>query len=64
MNATSLSIWSGALTILLLGAAVAVDVRSRRIPNTLTFTAIGVALVARASMQDWLGLAVAAGDKK
>lgn len=43
---------------------MAVDVRSRRIPNTLTFTAIGVALVARASMQDWLGLAVAAGDKK
>lgn len=59
MITTSLSIWSGALTILLLGAAVTTDLRSRRIPNTLTLTTIAVAVIGRAIVQGWPGLAVA-----
>jgi prepilin peptidase CpaA len=59
MISTSLSVWSGALTILLLGAAVATDLRSRRIPNTLTLTAIAAALAGRAVVQGWPGLVIA-----
>jgi prepilin peptidase CpaA len=47
-----------AAAVLLL-AAMAVDVRSRRIPNALTFPAIVAALVIRASLEGRAGVAAA-----
>ncbi len=61
MISTSLSIWSGALTVLLLGAAVTTDLSSRRIPNAFTFPAIAAAILVRMIAQDWPGVALALG---
>lgn len=59
MISTSLSIWSGALTLLLLGAAVTTDLSLRRIPNALTFSAIAAAILVRLIAQGWPGVALA-----
>ena len=47
------------LTVAVVTGAMVTDLRSRRIPNTLTFTAFAVALVLRISFQGWLGLGLA-----
>jgi prepilin peptidase CpaA len=39
--------------------AMVTDLRSRRIPNVLTFTAFGAALVLRIAFQGWFGLGLA-----
>ena len=58
MNHT-LPLWCAALTILLVGTAVVTDLRWRRIPNYLTFSAFGLALVVRIVFQGWAGLGLA-----
>jgi prepilin peptidase CpaA len=44
------------LTTLVIAVAIATDLRWRRIPNTLTFSALGAALVVRCVFQGWIGL--------
>lgn len=44
------------LVTVVLSAAVYTDLRSSRIPNWLTFTAMGLGLVAHAGMAGWEGL--------
>ena len=61
MNYTALPIWCTALTLLLVSFAVVTDLKWRRIPNYLTFTAFGIALVLRAVFEGWVGLGLALG---
>ncbi len=56
---TPLSIWCSILTIIVVGIAVITDLRSRRIPNLLTFSAFCLAVVIRTALQGWLGLGIA-----
>ncbi len=56
MQHPSLAVVCAVLTVLLVGAAMITDLRWRRIPNFLTFSAFGVALVVRISFQGWAGL--------
>jgi prepilin peptidase CpaA len=48
-------------TVILLGAASYTDLRWRRIPNYLTFPAIGVGLVLSLATDGWLGLLLSLG---
>ena len=52
----TLAIWCSVLTIIVVAVAVITDLRSRRIPNLLTFSAFGVALAVRTALQGWIGL--------
>ncbi len=56
---TPLSIWCSVLTIIVVGVAVVTDLRSRRIPNLLTFTAFSIALITRTMLQGWVGFGLA-----
>lgn len=56
---TPLSIWCSAFTIIVVGVAVITDLRSRRIPNLLTFSAFCLAVAIRTALQGWLGLGIA-----
>lgn len=53
-----LSIWCSILATLLVGAAVITDLRSRRIPNSLTLTAFAAAIILRTAVEGWPGLAL------
>ncbi len=59
MHATTLDILCATLITLVVGVAIFTDLRSRRIPNTLTFSAFGVAVLVRLVLQGWAGLGVA-----
>jgi prepilin peptidase CpaA len=59
MTFTPLSIWCSAFTILVVGVAVITDLRSRRIPNLLTFSAFCLAVVIRTALQGWIGFGIA-----
>ena len=59
MTHTTLSIWCSVLTMIVVVVAVVTDLRSRRIPNLLTFSAFGIAIVTRTFLQGWLGLGLA-----
>jgi len=48
--------WSMGTTVVLLGAASYTDIRWRRIPNVLTFPAIGVGLILHLVAGGWEGL--------
>jgi prepilin peptidase CpaA len=61
MNQMPLPIWCAALTIILVGAAMITDLRSRRIPNFLTLPTLGLALILRFAFQGWAGLGLALG---
>jgi prepilin peptidase CpaA len=61
MDHTSLAICCALLTVVLVGVAMITDLRWRRIPNFLTFPALGLALVVRIGFQGWAGLGVALG---
>lgn len=56
MIRSNLFIWCAALTFVLVTVAMITDLRWRRIPNLLTFTAFAAALVVRGVFQGWLGL--------
>jgi prepilin peptidase CpaA len=45
--------------ILLVGSAMVTDLMWRRIPNYLTFPAVGLALIVRIVFQGWIGIVVA-----
>jgi len=47
------------LTAIVVVCAMITDLRSRRIPNVLTFTAVGVALVVHLVLESWVGLGIA-----
>lgn len=47
------------LTAIVVIGAMVTDLRSRRIPNVLTFTAFGAALALRIAFDGWLGLGLA-----
>jgi prepilin peptidase CpaA len=49
----------GVSTAFVVITAIVTDLRSRRIPNTLTFTAFGLAVAVRFAFQGWLGLGLA-----
>jgi prepilin peptidase CpaA len=59
MHATTLEVLSAILIAVVVGIAIVTDVRSRRIPNSLTFSALGAALVVRFAFQGWAGLGLA-----
>ena len=59
MNFTAIEEVSAAATAIVVITAIITDLRSRRIPNTLTFTAFGVAVVVHVIFQGWLGLGLA-----
>ena len=55
MNLSTFEILCAVLTTTVVGVAIATDLRWRRIPNTLTFSAFGAALVVRFAFQGWVG---------
>jgi len=59
MISTAFSIWCSVLTIIVVVVAVITDLRSRRIPNLLTFTAFSIALITRTMLQGWVGFGLA-----
>ena len=59
MHATTVDVVSAILIAVVVGIAIVTDVRSRRIPNTLTFSAFIAALVVRFAFQGWAGLGLA-----
>lgn len=59
MHATTLETLCAVSTSIVVVVAIVTDLRSRRIPNVLTFTAFGLALLARVYFQGWLGLGIA-----
>jgi prepilin peptidase CpaA len=61
MTTMPLPIWCFAVTTALVGGAMITDIRWRRIPNSLTFTALVTALLIRALFQGWAGLGLAIG---
>lgn len=58
MDNSSLALCATALTLAAVGIAMVTDLRWRRIPNLLTFPAMAVGIVLRASFQGWEGLAL------
>ena len=59
MHPTTLDILCAVSTAIVVVGAMFTDLRSRRIPNALTFTAFGVAVVVRLVFQGWSGLGLA-----
>ena len=59
MHATTMEVLSAILIAVVVGIAIVTDVRSRRIPNSLTFSAFIAALVVRFAFQGWAGLGLA-----
>ena len=59
MHATTMEVLSAILIVVVVGIAIVTDVRSRRIPNTLTFSAFVAALIVRFAFQGWAGLGLA-----
>jgi prepilin peptidase CpaA len=59
MHSTTLEILYAIPIAVVVGIAIITDLRSRRIPNTLTFPALGAALMIRFVIQGWLGLGLA-----
>jgi prepilin peptidase CpaA len=59
MHPTTLEITCAVATAIVVVIAMVTDLRSRRIPNALTFTAFGVAVVVHLVFQGWLGLGLA-----
>jgi len=59
MHATTMEVLSAILIATVVGIAIVTDVRSRRIPNSLTFPALAAALVVRFAFQGWAGLGLA-----
>lgn len=59
MNSTTLEYFYAVPIAIVVGVAIVTDLRSRRIPNTLTFPALAVALIVRIALQGWLGLGLA-----
>ncbi|HKW13606.1 MAG TPA: A24 family peptidase [Candidatus Krumholzibacteria bacterium] len=59
MYTTTMEVLSAILIAVVVGTAIVTDVRSRRIPNTLTFPALLAALVVRFAFQGWAGLGLA-----
>ena len=59
MNHTPFTIWCAVLTVLLVGIAVFTDLRWRRIPNSLTFTAFSLAVASRLAFQGLPGFGLA-----
>lgn len=59
MISSNLFIWCAALTSVLVTVAMITDLRSRRIPNLLTFSAFAAALLIRGIFQGWVGLGLA-----
>ena len=58
MEQSSLAVCATALTTIAVGIAMITDLRWRRIPNLLTFPAMGIGLLLRATFQGWEGLAL------
>jgi len=56
MVVPTLAQWSTGLTVILLGAVTYTDLRSRRIPNYLTFPALGLGLILSGLARGWEGL--------
>jgi len=54
----TLALCASALTAAAVGIAMITDLRSRRIPNLLTFPAMAVGLLLRTHFQGWEGLAL------
>jgi prepilin peptidase CpaA len=54
-----MEVLSAILIAVVVGIAIVTDVRSRRIPNSLTVPALGAALVLRFAFQGWAGLGLA-----
>lgn len=61
MRSATLDISCAIPIALVVTIAVITDLRSRRIPNTLTFPALGAALIIRFAFQGWSGLGLALG---
>lgn len=59
LHQSDLMIWSTVLICTLVGVAIFTDLRWRRIPNILTFSAFGIAMIVRAAIQGWSGLGLA-----
>lgn len=59
MHSTTLALLCAVLIAVVVGIAVITDLRSRRIPNSLTFTALCAAIVIRFAFQGWSGLGLA-----
>ena len=59
MHTTTLELLSAVLITAVVGIAVVTDVRSRRIPNSLTLPALVAALIVRFAFQGWPGLGLA-----
>ncbi len=59
MHATTMEVLSAILIAVVVGIAIVTDVRSRRIPNSLTFSAFIAALIVRFAFQGWAGLGLA-----
>lgn len=59
MTHTPLAIWCIVLTIVVVVIAMITDLLSRRIPNLLTFPALGLAIALRIAFQGWVGLGLA-----
>lgn len=58
MEEPTLALCASALTAAAVGIAMITDLRSRRIPNLLTFPAMAVGLLLRTHFQGWEGLAL------
>jgi prepilin peptidase CpaA len=61
MHSSTLETLCAVPIALVVGIAIITDLRSRRIPNTLTFPALGAALIIRFAFQGWPGLGLALG---
>lgn len=59
MRPTTFETLCAVSTAIVVVVAIITDLRSRRIPNVLTFTAFGIALITRMIFQGWLGLGIA-----
>lgn len=59
MRPTTIETLCAVSTAIVVVVAIITDLRSRRIPNVLTFTAFGIALAVRLIFQGWLGLGIA-----
>lgn len=59
VHMTTFQIICAVSTAAVVVCAMITDLRSRRIPNVLTFTAVGVALALRFAFESWVGLGIA-----